>query len=463
VGASSNIILVGILSLAIGLVVGVALGLRWRRNRQGSPKQRDDLSALRQQLNSAQRMEALGILSGSIMHNLNNLLSVVLGQARLAREDVEVDSPGWRSLGQVIEASEIAAELSREVDSFQSDDDHDRKPIRLQAVVRSTAKLLRDILPDTVNIETDLDPNCGTVLASSTQVQQVIMSLCSNAYHAMFRRHGRITIMMKTLEIATIKEDAKPRPLQPGTYVQLSVADNGRGMDRETLDQIFDPYFSARAPRRGAGLGLTVVKRLLDANEGVAIPSSLPGHGTRFDIFFPLIARKVIQPVDSASPLEIVRPVEVDDATYEAPAVAILPNTSQPRPQSATIMLIEDDAMVAETVQSCLERAGFQVTLFNDGAEALTAFLATPGHFDLLLTDQFMTGLDGREVVSEVRRIRPRIPVILMSGHPEGIQADEVKTLALSGTLSKPFAPSELLNVVHAALGSDLQEKQEKG
>jgi len=171
----------------------------------------------------------------------------------------------------------------------------------------------------------------------------------------------------------------------------------------------------------------------------------------------------VIQPVDSASPLEIVRPVEADDTTYEAPAVAILPNTPQPRPQSATIMLIEDDAMVAETVQSCLARAGFQVTLFNDGAEALTAFLATPGRFDLLLTDQFMTGLDGREVVSEVRRIRPRIPVILMSGHPEGIQADEVKTLALSGTLAKPFAPSELLNVVHAALGSDLQEKQEKG
>jgi two-component system, cell cycle sensor histidine kinase and response regulator CckA len=442
--------------LVVGLGAGLWLGWRWHRRRMGATPA-EDVAALRSQLQRAQRMEALGILSGSIMHSLNNLLSVVLGQARLARDVVPAQSEAWQSLGQVIQAGEAAAELSREIDSYQREVDLDRHPTQLGPVVRATVKLLRDILPDTVKIETELDRGCGPVLASPTQVQQVLMSLCSNAYHAMFRRRGRITITLAECEVDAVRQ-AVPRELAPGRYVKLSVADNGRGMDAETLQRVFEPYFSARAPRRGAGLGLTMVSRLLAANEGVTIPSSLPGHGTRFDLYFPVIAREL-----RAAPVRpgwrTVAPTDTADRAlpYEAPAVA----SRQSVARSAHILVLEDNEMVADTVRTCLERAGLRVTSFLDGAEALAAFAADAGAFDLLLTDQFLRGLDGREVIAEVRRSRPRMPIILMSGHPEGILAEEVQRLGVNDALAKPFTPSQLIAAVKANLRPEQKAREE--
>ena len=455
--------------LVAGLAAGVWLGRRRQRREAEDPDRAEETRELRRHLHRAQRMEALGILSGSIMHNLNNLLSVVLGQARMARDDVDPDQPAWHSLGQVIQAGEMAAELTREVDSFQSQSDHDRQPVRLQPVVHATVKLLRDILPDTVQIDTELDPDCGAVLASTTQVQQMLLSLCSNAYHAMYRRHGRITISMATSDI-TMPQKARPRDLEPGVYVKLSVADNGRGMDGETMQHIFDPYFSARATRRGAGLGLTMVSRLLTANEGVTIPSSLPGHGTRFDLYFPLIARGVRSAGEEERPaLTVVGSDDpaatADEAADAAKVVAIdaVPEPTRAPGRPAHVLLVEDDVMVSETVRTCLQRSGLEVTSHVDGASAVAAFAADPGDFDVLLTDQFMRGLDGGEVVAEVRRYRPRIPVVLMSGHPEGIQPEEVSRLEISGTLSKPFTPVQLLEVVKQALQTALPAQEERG
>ncbi len=451
------------LGLAAGLTAGVWLGWRWHRRRFGASPQ-EDAANLRQQLQRAQRMEALGILSGSIMHNLNNLLSVVIGHARLAREKTAPDTPAWQSLGQVVQAGEAAAELSREIDSYQREVDHDRQPLRLHSVVRSTVKLLRDILPDTVRIETELDPACGPVLASATQVQQVLMSLCSNAHHAMYRRRGRITITLAPCDVSEILP-ATPRDLAPGSYVKLSVADNGRGMDADTLKRIFEPYFSARTPRRGAGLGLTMVSRLLAANEGATVPSSLPGHGSRFDIYFPVIARRqpaAPQPPGLAAAAGGQTAAAGPAATaYEAPAaLAVPPAKLEQIPRNPHILLLEDDDMVADTVRTCLQRSGMQVTSFSDGARAVAAFVADPGAYDLLLTDQFLRGLDGREVIAEIRRYRPRMPVILMSGHPEGILADEVERLQIDGALAKPFTPSRLVAAVKSALRRETKFKE---
>ena len=453
----STQILLATAALAIGLGVGVWVGRRVLGGTDGDSA--NEAKSLRLRLQRAQRMEALGILSGSIMHNLNNLLSVVLGQTRLARDEMPDNERAQHHLSQVIRAAEAAAELSREVDSYQSEADHAREPVRLQPVVRSTVKLLHDILPDTIRLETDLDSSCGLVLASTTQIQQVLMSLCSNATHAMYRRHGRISISMATTEIFAPRA-AVPRDLAPGVYVQLSVADNGRGMDSDTLRHIFEPYFSHRAPRHGAGLGLTMVTRLLTANEGVTIPSSLPGHGTRFDLYFPLIARRLPKRDRNHAPrTTVIGHVSLDpgtaEAEYEAPAATAVDPIDEPIPSRPVhVLLVEDDIMVAETVQTCLERAGMRVSAHEDGAAAVTAFSEAPGRFDLLLTDQFMRGLDGLEVAVEIRRFRPRLPIILMSGHPEGIRLDELNRLAINGSLAKPFSPSQLLETIKAVLAA---------
>jgi two-component system cell cycle sensor histidine kinase/response regulator CckA len=464
---SVSSIVLALTGLVAGFVVGALSVLRRRRTRDETST--EDAEAMRWHLQRAQRMEALGILSGSIMHNLNNLLSVVIGQARMARDDVSADSPAWERLGQVVQAGEAAAELTREVDGYQSQSDHERGPVRLQPVVRATVKLLRDILPDTVQIETSLDPDCGPVLASTTQVQQVLMSLCSNSYHAMYRRRGRITVSVSRVELDEPRA-AEPRTIDPGVYVQLSVADNGRGMDPETLKHIFEPYFSSRGARRGAGLGLTMVSRLLAANEGATVASSLPGHGTRFDIYFPLIARgvratpahlSVVEAPAAAGPAP--ETVTDESPAYEAPAIAAVGDaagseTNGSRP--ARILLVEDDTMVADTVQTCLRRAGMLVTAHTDGAAAVAAFAAEPGAYDLLLTDQFMRGLDGREVIAEARRYRPRLPVVLMSGHPDGLRTDENARLGISATLAKPFTPAELLDVARQAMRSALKARE---
>lgn len=455
------------IALLTGLAGGLLLGRWWVRRRMLDDETVDELAALRRHLGRAQRMEALGVLSGSIMHNLNNLLSVVLGQARLARDELPRGTAAWNKLGQVLQAGEAAAELSREVDSYNRDDDHERRPTRLQPVVRSTVKLLRDILPETVDIVLELDDTCGPVLASPTQVQQMLMSLCSNAYHAMFRRRGRITVSMGTAALDSECE-ATPTPLAPGHYVTLSVVDNGRGMDTATLGRVFEPYFSARAPRRGAGLGLTMVARLLAANEGAATVSSLPGHGSRFELYFPIIARSLKSMPTTASAPQL-RLVDAPPTTtrethlepYSAPSLVPVAGDTPPIGRPARVLLVEDDRMVASTVQACLERSEMQVTCCEDGATALSVFTRDPGAFDLLLTDQFLTGLDGREVVREVRRYRPHLPAIIMTGHPEGIQNGDVETLGLAATLIKPFVPSKLLNVVKAALGQ--AERQAEG
>ncbi|MBD3221439.1 response regulator [bacterium] len=439
-----------IVASGAGLLIGLVIGARRGRRAAGSDGSAAEGAHLRRQVTRAQRMEALGILSGSLMHNLNNLLSVVLGQARLARDLVVPDSDQWRHLGQVIQAAETAAELSREVDSFHREDDDGRHPVRLQPVVRATVKLLRDILPDSVDIESELDPACGTVLASPPQLQQMLMSLCSNSYHAMFRRRGSIKIALEPAVVDQLRE-AVPRDLTPGHYVRLTVSDNGRGMDVDTIQHMFEPYFSAQSPNPGAGLGLTVVARLLAANEGVAVASSRPGHGSSFELYFPVIARGVRRGdrEQGAAELRLVQPGE-QPPTVEPVDEPELPAARLNRP--AHILLVEDDPLVSDTVRACLERAELRVTAFADGASAVTAFGADPGAFDLVLTDQLLAGLDGREVVREIRRLRPRLPAIIMSGHPEGIRDDDVASLHLAGTLAKPFTPAELLGLVRHAL-----------
>jgi signal transduction histidine kinase/ActR/RegA family two-component response regulator len=445
--------LVGIL---IGLALGVLLGRLVWSGRRSDASAEPTSDTMRRYLTRAQRMEALGILSGSLMHNLNNLLSVVLGQARLAREKVQPDSDAWRHMGQVIQAAEAAAELSREVDSFHREEDDGRHPVRLQPVVRATVKLLRDILPDTVDIESELDTACGPVLASPSQLQQILMSLCSNAYHAMFRRRGRITIGLGPTVIEEPRE-AIPRELAPGHYVKLTVADNGRGMDTDTIQHIFEPYFSAQGNRPGAGLGLTVVARLLAANEGVAVVTSLPGHGSRFELFFPVVARSL-----SPKDLKLVSADHTAGLAEPAPTPAPAAEPARARSRAvsgrhAHVLVVEDDPLVGATVRDCLERSDLEVTVLTDGSDAVAAFASDPGAFDLVLTDQLLAGLDGREVVREIRRHRPRVPAIIMSGHPEGLREADIVELRLAGMLAKPFKPTELIDLVRKALREDRQ------
>jgi two-component system, cell cycle sensor histidine kinase and response regulator CckA len=449
------------LLVAGGMVAGA--GLAWlvfeRRQRRRAAAAETEAETLRDQLQRAQAMEALGILAGSIVHNLNNLLTAILGHARLAMDDLDVKHPIQRNLEQILRAGEAAGALTREILDFELRAEQERQPLRLQGIVRETVKLLRDILPETVEISTRLDPSCGPVLASPPQVQQLLLSLCSNAYHAMPRYRGTISILLEVAEITQLRE-AVPRPLEPGAYVRLSVLDDGRGMNTQTLTRIFEPYFSGREPRRGAGLGLTTVKRILEAHEGAAIPHSQPGQGTRIDIFFPVIAR------------------EVRPAATDRPAAAIgspRPSAAAPRGgepdeqiagratgQAARVLLVDDEELVANMLRVGLERLGYTVTTRAGGPQGLAAFVEAPESYDVVVSDQIMRGLTGVRLAREIHALRPLVPVILVTGFRDSVETDRATLAGVVEVLEKPLSHRDLAAAIERALAASARREREE-
>jgi signal transduction histidine kinase/ActR/RegA family two-component response regulator len=438
--------------------VAAGAGLAWlvfeHRQRRRSATAETEADRLRDQLQRAQAMEALGILSGSIVHNLNNLLTAILGHTRLAMDDLDVKHPTQRNLEQILRAGESAGALTREILDFELRAEQDRQPQRLQGIVLETVKLLRDILPRTVEIRTRLDQSCGPVLASPPQVQQLLLSLCSNAYHAMARYRGTISISLENAEIDQIR-DAIPRPLEPGAYVRLSVQDDGRGMNAQTLTRIFEPYFSGREPRRGAGLGLTTVRRILEAHAGAAIPQSQPGQGTRIDIFFPVIAREVrpATRVASAATPTAPRP------TLAAPASIPGEETAG---RSARVLLVDDEELVANMLRVGLERIGYAVTTRAGGPQGLTAFAEAPESYDIVVSDQIMRGLTGVRLAREIHALRPAVPVILMTGFRDSVEQERATLAGVVEVLEKPLSHRDLAAAIERALAASARREMEE-
>ncbi len=439
---------------------GVALLVASRRRRRQHARLEAQTDSLREQLQRAQRMEALGILASSIVHNLNNLLTAILGHARLAMDDLDRRHPAQRSLEQVVRAGQTAGELTREILDFEHTTDSERRPERLQAVVNDTVKLLRDLLPGSVELRTELDPACGPVLASTSQVQQVLLSLCSNAYHSMHRHRGTVTIALSNAEITETRE-AVPQPLAPGMYVRLSILDDGRGMDAQTLERIFEPYFSGREPRRGAGLGLTTVKRILAAHDGAAISQSQPGHGTRFDIYFPVVVREV-QRGDAATGAP---PAGVESGPVDLPAPRQRRRGSlHARRAPGTpvrVLLVDDEILVAGMLRTGLERLGYQVTSRAGGPQALATFVENPDAFDVLVSDQIMRGLSGEHLAREIVALRPGLPVILITGFRDSVEVDHAQANGINEVLEKPLSHHDLAAAIERVLADSARRELE--
>lgn len=288
--------LAGLGVLCALLLAALAWGVRHhRRSCRELTELRKTASELDAQLNQAQRMEAVGILSGGIVHNLNNLLAVILGHARMARREAAAESQQHEDMTQIIKAGTVASEMVQEISDFYRQADQARKPTDLVPLVHDTLKFLRDIVPPNIEIRENLDPKCGLVLATATGVQQVLMNLCSNSMQAMFRDQGVIEVTLRREKI-TEERRAFPHDLEPGTYVKLTVTDNGRGLSREAIDHILNSYFSKARWASGVGIGLSTVARILEDHDGVSIPQGRVGHGASFDIYFPLIAWTVESP-----------------------------------------------------------------------------------------------------------------------------------------------------------------------
>ncbi len=386
----------------------------------------EERAKLETQLRQAQKMESIGTLAGGIAHDFNNILTAVLGYAELAHDDLSVDQPSHAYISEVLKAGERAKSLVQQILAFSRQSEQEFKPLQIHLVVKEAVKLLRSTIPTTVEIKQDINVNSGTVLADPTQIHQIVMNLCTNAYHAMREKGGTLAVGLSPLTVG--EDDAKVNQfhLLPGTYIRLEVSDTGCGMNRLTLERIFDPYFTTKPKGEGTGLGLAVVHGIVKSCGGHITVYSEPGMGTTFRLYLPRLADQGQQ-----------------DQWQEA--------VELPRGHER-IMVVDDEETIASMEKTMLEGLGYQVTIHTDPREAVMAMQLHPEAFDLICTDMTMPHLNGTEVTKRVRVFRPGMPVILCTGFSELINEEKAKALGLDGYLTKPLLRKDLATTVRAAL-----------
>ena len=387
---------------------------------------------LEAQLRERQKMEAIGTLAGGVAHDFNNLLAAILGNLVLAREDVGADHPAQESLIEINRAAIRARQLVQQILTFSRRDAQTMERRLLRPLMEEALRLMRTLLPAGVRLSLRLDAAPLPVMADGTQLQQVLMNLCTNAWQAFDGRAGEITVALHEEPLDAAKA-LQLGGLSPGTYACLSVADNGPGMDAETQRRVFEPFFTTKAPGVGTGLGLAVVHGIVKAHKGAIALDSAPGRGTRFDVYLPLAP-------DGASA----------DEPEAAPEVAALPALD-----GRHLVYVDDYEALVFLVRRLLTKRGARVTTFESGQAAID-WLTEHGDepIDLLVTDQNMPGLSGLEVARAALARRPALPVAIVSGHVNEALMAEAATLGVREVLPKQDNMDALGQAIGALLES---------
>jgi PAS domain S-box-containing protein len=351
--------------------------------------------ALEAQLRESQKMEAIGTLAGGVAHDFNNLLAAILGNLALAREDVGPEHLAQESLGEISRAAIRARQLVQQILSFSRRQAQQLVHQPLVPLVEETLALMRSLLPAGVRLTTRIGGGELSVLADATQVQQVLMNLCTNAWQALDGRSGAVTVALRPVVLNAARA-LQTGGIAAGTYACLSVADNGPGMDTETQRRVFEPFFTTKPPGAGTGLGLAVVHGIVRAHNGTITITSQPGDGARFDVYLPLAGA-------AAVPEVAVEPPTVARATSQI--------------TGRHVVYVDDYEAMVFLVGRLLRKQGYRVSTFTSGESALAWLQDHPDPIDLLVTDQNMPGMSGLDLARESLRKRPGLRVAIVSGH----------------------------------------------
>ena len=361
-------------------------------------------ASLEAQLRESQRMEAIGTLAGGIAHDFNNIIATILGNMELARQDVRGD-PGraLESLQEIEKTGLRARDLVQQILSFSRREPATRRPIALASVVNESARLLRATLPARIALEVACQADVPDVLADATQIEQVPINLATNSMQALHGAPGRITFLLDTVLLDTALAEAQPElhamlARYPGTTVRLRVSDDGNGMDAASMERIFEPFFTTKPMGEGTGLGLAVVRGIVQAHEGVIVAASAPGQGATFTIYLPVAGAEMGAMPDGSA----ISPVSTDAPT---------PGLDRAR----HIIYLDDDEALVFLVKRLLERRGYRVSAFGNQRAALDALRADPAAVDLMLTDYNMPGMSGLDVARVALTIHADLPVAIAS------------------------------------------------
>ena len=334
-----------------------------------------------------------------------------MGSAELLRMDIPPDHPHAELLQQILAAAHRAKALVQQILTFSQRRESKVGPISLKPVVKECLALLRSTLPAMVTIKYNVASDCAPVLADPTQMHQIIMNLCTNAWHALPERGGIIEVNLEMCEIDARMAATNP-DLRVGQYVRLSIRDNGCGMDQATLERIFEPFFTTKSSGQGTGLGLSVVHGIVKIHQGAIIVYSEPGKGTVFYVYLP--AHSVSEPM--------------------APEI----NENPLRGNGQHILLVDDEEWTGRTMERVLSRLGYRVHLSGHPREALARFGSAPAQFDLVISDSAMPEISGFDLAASLLRIREDIPILLITGLIDSAGEERARQIGVRNVLLKP-------------------------
>jgi len=390
-----------------------------------------DISKMKQlesQLFQAQKMEAIGTLASGIAHDFNNILSAIIGYAEFIQEAVAEESRIGKDIREVLAAGHRAADLVRQILTISRKSATEKQVLQPHLIVKEALKMLHATLPATVTIQEDIDPDCGRVVADPTVIHQIVVNLCTNGLQAMAEQKGILHVSLQRREL-TAAEICERENVRPGPFVVLTVEDSGCGMDQQTIDRIFEPYFTTKEVGRGTGLGLAIVHGAVEEYKGFVEVESRVGKGTVFSVYLPA----------TEEPLAPTVVVERQDR-------------GKVRLGNARVLVVDDELLLVKINEKRLKGQGYQVTAVTDSRKALEMFRSQPDSFDLLVTDQTMPGLTGADLAKAVLEIRPSLPIILCTGHSDVVSEEEARALGIRKYVFKPLRGDELLDAVQEVL-----------
>ena len=409
-----------------------------------------DQRRLEEQLRHAQKMETLGTLVGGIAHDFNNQLTAILGNVGLALLEIHglveqrLSTPQLPAgvqaalatlptlvtpLEDAENAAQRCADMSRRLLAFSRSRIGQTQLVNLNELVTEITRLLKRVLPATIQVEVQADPDLLLVKADSTQLHQVLMNLAVNARDAM-PQGGRLTLSTTNCMLTTA-DCTRNVEARPGRFVVLSVTDTGSGIAPDVLARIFEPFFTTKDADKGTGLGLAMVFGTVKAHRGWIVVDSEPGKGTTFAIFLPA------RTPDCRSK---------DGLTSTRAANALAPVSS------GCILVVDDEQLIRNYTSCLLERVGYQVLLAADGEEALRVYAQRADQIDAVILDLTMPRMSGHEALEELRAINPAVKVIFSSGYAPRKETEELLAAGTSAFVAKPYQPQELLRVLRSVL-----------
>jgi len=375
---------------------------------------------IEKQLRQSQKMEAIGTLAGGIAHDFNNILSGIFGFAQLAKMDLDSPEKLAKHIDQIVKGAQRATGLVQQILMFSRQTENTQKPLKLYLIVKEAIKFLRSSIPSTIEIKENLISQ-KTIMVDSTQLHQVVINLCTNAYHAIGDSVGTLTVGLDDIDIPEQEQESK-NIHPPGSYVKLEIRDTGHGMDKETLEKIFNPYFTTKQLGEGTGLGLAVVTGIIKKHNGFIKAFSEPGKGSTFQIFLPVINKN-----SSNTPTKKQQ---------------VLSRGTE------NIMVVDDEINILHTTQSLLEKQGYKVTIHRDGLSAFKAFENDPHLFDLVITDMAMPNMSGDNLAAKLIKIRPDIPIFLCTGFSANMSPKKAASLNIREFLLKPVIMMDLVEKI---------------